>query len=356
MGTYYIYLSRMNVIPKTKIPISKAMLLPQKPLLSLINCYHNSHEWSSSSAEIGWLCEHLEEKEREKRQNGEKDKVVEVKRVLSPKEIEKIKGGETEKRKGGDKKKRNQLFIRKLCHLIDVRLYEGKPIQYILGTQYFNEMLLYVAKPILIPRWETAEWCEWLLNKVKDFPIKTILEFGSGSGCISLYLARHLKDVSVYSIDYNEDAIKLSNKNKKFHNLKNVDFFQGDLFSDLTIVGLLEGKVDIIVSNPPYISESDRPGIDHSVIAWEDEKALFSANHGAAHLIRIIEISRKYLNPFVYKTADDKQEVPRIVLEIDGNEAQRNLLSSCASAHGFRVIFYKDTADKMRWVALSNSE
>lgn len=105
IGTYYIYLSRMNTIPRKKIPLAKAILFPsQQPLHSLFNCYHNEHEWSSARAELGWLYEHISQKKARKNKGGL-----------------------------GTSKKESQLWLRQFCKLVDKRLYEGKPIQYILG-------------------------------------------------------------------------------------------------------------------------------------------------------------------------------------------------------------------------------
>jgi methylase of polypeptide subunit release factors len=121
-----------------------------------------------------------------------------------------------------------------------------------------------VKPPILIPRyfrrfldlnltvrWETAEWCKWLVELIqtRSYKISTILEvmemwfssllileIGSGSGCIALYFAYHLKAVKVYSFDINPGAIRLANKNKKSLGLKNAKFLCDDLFSGVFIL------------------------------------------------------------------------------------------------------------------------
>lgn len=136
----------------------------------------------------------------------------------------------------------------------------------------------------------------------------------------------------------------------------------------------LEGQVDLIVSNPPYISESDRSTIEFSVIAWEDEKALFSPNHGSAHQMRIIQVARtKFLRPLRsiminsekslhHENEDMKNEneramkneekIPRIVMELDGNQRQLDIVRNSALEFSFDATFHQDSAKKTRYVSL----
>jgi len=177
--------------------------------------------------------------------------------------------------------------------------------------------------------------------------IKNVVDFGTGSGCISLYFAKHLKNSNIYSIDNNPKAIKLANKNKKQLKLKNIKFLEADLFSDLDCLKELEGNVDVIVSNPPYIPDTQRDSVDESVLLWEDEKALFSSNFGTSHIVRIIEISKKLLRPVPIDL-----NKPRMVIEIGGTEKQMEIIREVAKRNGFEIAFYRDSAQKYRYISM----
>lgn len=310
LGTYYIYLARNNVTPRRKVGLATALKLDCKSLHLLTSVSKDEIEWSAAAAELNWIIQHHQRKDNP--QSG----------------------------------------LKALCRLVDSRLYQRKPLQFILGTEYFNELLLFVKPPVLVPRWETAEWCEWLLLKIRDSKanISTILEFGSGTGCISLYFAHHLPQATVYSIDINPRSVQLANKNKKSLGLKNVHFSCDDLFSELSSLREVEGKVDLIVSNPPYIPSNKPEDVDLSVMEWEDPNALFSADFGTFHQRRILDISRKYLRNLSSNTS---VQVPRIVLEIDGNDnsKQRELLEVYSERYSYRTMFHLDTAQKYRYAS-----
>jgi release factor glutamine methyltransferase len=179
-----------------------------------------------------------------------------------------------------------QLFI-----WID-ELKANKPLQYILGKVPFLDLWLDVEPPILIPRPETESWCASLIEFLQ--PLKTeslsILDMCTGSGCIALALADALYNAQVIGVDINPQAISLATRNAQQNNLSNVHFIQSDLFKNLS-----QQKYDLIVSNPPYISEDVWKTLDCNVKEWEDKKALVAENHGLALIEQILKEARSHL-------------------------------------------------------------
>lgn len=175
--------------------------------------------------------------------------------------------------------------------IIDIFVH-NKPLAYILGTMPFLDLLLDVQAPTLIPRPETEYWVADLITNLRKTGVKklTILDIGTGSGCIALALAQAFKQAHVYAIDIAPAAIKLAEQNGKKNDLHNVTFLQSNLFESLPT----DLKFDLIVSNPPYIDPAIQ--LDQSVIAWEDYNALFAQNQGLAVIEKIIEQAPNHLN------------------------------------------------------------
>lgn len=151
-------------------------------------------------------------------------------------------------------------------------LSEGKPVQYVVGETNFYGYDFFVNQYTLIPRPETEELVEWILH---DFPNnekpKKVLDIGTGSGCIAISLKKQKPLWQITGIDISEKALELSKENATALNV-DVDFIAFDLLSGN--YELLE-KFDIIVSNPPYIKESEKKMINNSVIDFEPNSALF---------------------------------------------------------------------------------
>ena len=151
-------------------------------------------------------------------------------------------------------------------------LKEGKPYQQILGETYFYGNRFFIDENVLIPRPETEELIELIENKLihlKKEKLK-ILDVGTGSGCISISLAKIFPNAEVSSIDISEKALNVAKKNADFHKVK-VNFIQKDY-----LTGKLDEIYDIIVSNPPYIDVLEREEIPYSVKNFEPNIALFA--------------------------------------------------------------------------------
>ena len=139
-----------------------------------------------------------------------------------------------------------------------------KPIQYILGKTEFYGLKIKVNEHTLIPRPETEQLVDWILKE--NFVVA--LDIGTGSGCIPIALAKHT-DAKVLAIDVSEDALLIAEENAK-NNEVEIDFIHQDILQTNSLQ-----KVDLIVSNPPYVLESEKEKMQENVLDYEPELALF---------------------------------------------------------------------------------
>lgn len=148
-----------------------------------------------------------------------------------------------------------------------------KPIQYILSETEFYGLTFKVSEATLIPRPETEELVDWIINECKMKPATfQILEIGTGSGCIPISLAKNLINSEVTSVDISEKALAIASENAR-ENGVTIDFVRGDflLYKDF----LNDQKWEIIVSNPPYVRNLEKEEIKTNVLAYEPHLALF---------------------------------------------------------------------------------
>jgi release factor glutamine methyltransferase len=163
------------------------------------------------------------------------------------------------------------------------------PLQYIIGHTEFYGLNLNLNENVLIPRPETELLVEKIINDNKLKEGLRILDIGSGSGNISLALAKNLINATVTGIDINEKAIELANQNSVQNKIKNVEFKIFDVMNDDHKV---LGKFDIIVSNPPYVSEFDYNSLEPELKNYEPKMALTDNSDGTSFYKRIISISK----------------------------------------------------------------
>ena len=149
------------------------------------------------------------------------------------------------------------------------RLLENEPIDYILGNTEFYGLRFKVGKEVLIPRPETEELCDWIITEESLSDLK-VADIGTGSGCIAITLAKHLTDATVYACDVSESALGLANENATLNSVS-ISTNAFDVLLDFPI----EEKLDIIVSNPPYVLESDKAEMENNVLDFEPHLALF---------------------------------------------------------------------------------
>lgn len=149
---------------------------------------------------------------------------------------------------------------------IQQRLLQGEPVQYVLGVAEFGGRQFRVAPGVLIPRPETLELCQW----VEEERGTTILDIGTGSGCIACTLAAELPEAQVTAWDISEAALSVARENAKRTNV-HVSFEQVDALN----IPLTPDKWDIIISNPPYVCEQERAAMERHVLDYEPSLALF---------------------------------------------------------------------------------
>lgn len=150
------------------------------------------------------------------------------------------------------------------------RLKQREPLQYILQEAPFCGLSFHVEKGVLIPRPETEELVEWIVSDCQKAGKVRILDIGTGSGCIPVALAERLPEAEVASCDISAEALRIAAANVKRYGDK-VTLFQADILLD----ELPDCRVDVLVSNPPYITDSERKDMEANVLDWEPELALF---------------------------------------------------------------------------------
>lgn len=144
------------------------------------------------------------------------------------------------------------------------------PIQYIIGETEFMDLVFEVNEQVLIPRPETEELIRWILSTENTAETKSILDIGTGSGCIPIILANSLVNAKVTSIDISRTALAVAKRNAVKNNAE-INFLQHDILQ----IKALEENYDIIVSNPPYVRESEKAAMNNNVLKYEPEIALF---------------------------------------------------------------------------------
>lgn len=147
----------------------------------------------------------------------------------------------------------------------------GTPVQYVLGKAYFYGLELKIDERALIPRPETEELVDWVLESVNSSSSFSILDVGTGSGCIALALKDNLPNAEVFGVDQSDEALNLSQSNAKLLDL-DVTFKKADA---LHLNAFFHRKWDVIVSNPPYIPTAEAAQMKPHVVDFEPKMALF---------------------------------------------------------------------------------
>lgn len=209
------------------------------------------------------------------------------------------------------------------------RLKKFEPLQYILGECEFYGLSIKVSPSCLIPRPETEELVHWILQH----NFTKALDIGTGSACIPIALAKH-KDAQITALDISSDALSIARENAK-NNTVDINFIEHDIFNDID----LKTSFDLIVSNPPYVLESEKVLMKNNVLDYEPHLALFVSDKDALiYYKRIIDFSKVHL-----------QKEGLLFLEI--NEQKSVEIKELLENNGFKnVLIKKDMQGKNRMV------
>ena len=200
-----------------------------------------------------------------------------------------------------------------------------RPIAYIIGNREFMGLDFFVKEGVLIPRPDTETLVEEIINICNNKTGLNILDIGTGSGAITVSLAKYLDKSHVVSVDISDIALEIASKNAISNKVdERIDFIKSDVFSNVSD----ETKFDIIVSNPPYIRKSDISGLDRQVKDFEPYNALEGGEDGLDFYRRITEESRQFL----------KQDG---ILAYEVGHDQASDVSKIMQQNGFKGIYTK---------------
>ena len=166
-----------------------------------------------------------------------------------------------------------------------------EPIQYITGKAGFYDLILNITPDVLIPRPESERLVEVLIETVREKSSISILDIGTGSGCLALALGRELPNAKITGIDKSLKAIEIAKLNAVTLKIKNVIFSQIDLFENN-----IEGKYDVVISNPPYIPQIEIEALMPEVKNFEPHSSLTDSADGLTFYHKISEISKGIIN------------------------------------------------------------
>lgn len=214
------------------------------------------------------------------------------------------------------------------------RLAAGEPYQYVLGQMPFGPLDLIVRPGVLIPRPETEELIDIIRRQESPESVRGVLDIGTGSGCIALSMAYYFSEARVSALDISETALGIADDNARRNHLE-VNFIRHDILNDDPAV---LPKVDLLVSNPPYISRKETKEMSDSVLDHEPEEALFVGDEDPLVFYRRIETVAQ----------DIMMPGGRIYLELNSRYAR-----ACADLYeqgGWEVKLMKDMSGNLRFL------
>ncbi|MCK5050508.1 MAG: peptide chain release factor N(5)-glutamine methyltransferase [Candidatus Cloacimonetes bacterium] len=204
---------------------------------------------------------------------------------------------------------------------ITTRRKKHEPLQYILGETEFYGYKFKVSNSVLIPRPETELLVEKIIHEEKN--IDNILDIGTGSGAIIIALAKNLDTENIDAVDISESALKIAQQNADLNNVE-INFFRSDIYENIT------NKYDLIISNPPYISQDEYELLPKEIKDHEPRSALHAENNGLYFYKKILQNAKEHLTEF-----------GKIYFEIGYDQAEK--ITGIAKENGFsKIQVFKD--------------
>ncbi len=234
---------------------------------------------------------------------------------------------------------KKQLTILESSKLIKTinNLKKFKPIQYITGESFFMGLKFKVNKNVLIPRQETEELVEWIINDNRDFQNKiNVIDIGTGSGCIAISLSKKKRNFNLTAIDNSDKSLLVAKENARLNKVK-INFINNDILKPLNDKTIY----DIIISNPPYVADSEIKNIEDKVLKFEPYNAIF--------------VDKK--NPLIFYKAiidfslSNLKKEGKIYFEINPI-FYNSLLTLIESYNKFNLVVKKDITNKNRMIRL----
>lgn len=217
------------------------------------------------------------------------------------------------------------------------RLLQAEPLQYITGKAYFMDLVLKVTPAVLIPRPETEELVDQILQYTRtktEHPLR-IIDLGTGSGCIPLALKKHLPFAEIHSVDVSESALQVAQQNAINLGLE-IRFHCIDILKETAKLYSIGSEWDIIVSNPPYIPASERSKMDDHVVRYEPPIALFTIQPDGQEFYSVIA-------QFAEKSLAKKGHIFLELNEFRAAESRQLFIKK-----GFQAVITKDITGRSR--------
>ena len=198
------------------------------------------------------------------------------------------------------------------------RILMGEPLQYVVGMTEFMSLKFHVADGVLIPRPDTETLVETAMEVIGERSL-SVLDIGTGSGCVGISIASYCKNSRVVSVDISEKALEIAKENAKLNKV-NVEFLKCNILSEIPA-----GSYDVIVSNPPYIPTAVIDGLDKNVKDHEPKLALDGGDDGLDFYRRITDIAPSILNSggtLIYEVGHDQANEVKLLMEKDFTDIQ----------------------------------
>jgi release factor glutamine methyltransferase len=226
-------------------------------------------------------------------------------------------------------------------HALVRRRAAREPLQYILGTQEFCGIEFDVTPSVLIPRPETELLVEEVIRRISPAQQATVVDICTGSGCIAVAVARLRSHSRVIATDISNASLKVARQNARRHGVENrITWLEGDMLKPLAQKEL-DGCIDVVVANPPYITEADWIDLQPEVRDFEPRRALVAGPRGTECHERLLKDARRYLSAggaLIMEIGKGQgQAVRRLVESIDGYEPVR-LLRDAADSERVMIV------------------